>query len=71
MTTKKQNDQKNKVRVQFDLSPEGVKQVDRLVNDLDYASRAEAIRKAVKVCNYILKKKKAGRKSIKIEDLLL
>ena len=54
------NNKKEKMRLQFDFSEDAVKRLDGLVYDTDSASRAEVIRNALRVYEYLVKQKKEG-----------
>ena len=43
-----------RVRVQLDFTEEQVQELDELVGEIDAASRAEAVRRAVKLCKAVV-----------------
>ena len=51
---------KEKVRLQFDFSEEAVQRLDGLVTATESATRAEGIRNALRVYDYLVRKDKDG-----------
>ena len=51
---------KEKVRLQFDFSEEAVQRLDGLVTATESATRAEVIRNALRVYDYLVRKDKDG-----------
>jgi metal-responsive CopG/Arc/MetJ family transcriptional regulator len=49
-----------KQRLQFDLSPEALKDLDELREMADVSTRAELIRKALRLYNWFLAQKRDG-----------
>ncbi len=51
---------KEKTRLQFDFSEDAIGRLDQLVKDTDSASRAEVIRNALRVYEYLVNQKREG-----------
>lgn len=56
-----------KIRVQFDFSPEAYEELNELQNEVNASTKAEAVRYAMRVLQWLVEETKAGRKII-VED---
>lgn len=57
---KAKKNKKEKVRLQFDFSLNAVRRLDDLVDSTDSASRAEVIRNALRVYEYLISTRAEG-----------
>ncbi|PYP86159.1 MAG: hypothetical protein DMG65_19230 [Candidatus Angelobacter sp. Gp1-AA117] len=57
----------DKIRVQFDFSPEAYQELNDIQSDADASTKAEAVRYGLRTLQWLLSEIKAGRK-ILVED---
>lgn len=56
-----------KIRVQFDFSPESYEELNELQSEVNASTKAEAVRYALRTLQWLVAETKAGRK-ILVED---